>query len=83
MIDINLAHCCVGRSMCFHPDGLCLYASCTDVLKVYGWEPSRSFESLTTGWGRIADLNIARNQLVGSACRVIQYKYVIFLLAMR
>lgn len=55
------------RSVCFHPDGLCLYASCADALKVYGWEPSRCYDSLTTGWGRGADITMAKNQLIGAS----------------
>ncbi|KAK2164598.1 hypothetical protein LSH36_61g05001 [Paralvinella palmiformis] len=58
---------CTGiRSICFHPDGLCLYAATQDTVKVYGWEPSYSYDSLTVGWGKVADVAIAQNQLIGA-----------------
>ena len=61
-----------NRSTCFHPEGLCLYASAVDALKVYGWEPSRCYDSLPTGWGRGADITIAKNQLVSAVQYDIQ-----------
>ena len=52
-----------ARTMCFHPDGLCLYSGATDVLKSYSWEPARCFDSIPMGWGKVADISIAQNQL--------------------
>ena len=34
------------------------------MLKVYGWEPASCFDTLPMGWGKIADIAIAQNQLV-------------------
>ena len=59
--------CCVdvNRSIAFHPEGACLYAAADDLLKVYGWEPARTYDSLHLPWGRATDIAIAQNQLVG------------------
>ena len=50
--------------MTFHPDGLCIYCGCENQLKVYGWEPAKCFDTLTTGWSRVSDIAIAQKQLV-------------------
>lgn len=52
------------RTIAFHPDGDCVYAGSPDVLKVYGWEPARTFDTVAMGWGKIQDIAIAQNQLV-------------------
>lgn len=52
------------RTIAFHPDGDCLYAGSPDILKVYGWEPARTFDTVAMGWGKIQDIAIAQNQLV-------------------
>uniref|UniRef100_A0A8C9SBT2 Katanin p80 WD40 repeat-containing subunit B1 n=1 Tax=Scleropages formosus TaxID=113540 RepID=A0A8C9SBT2_SCLFO len=49
----------------FHPDGCCLYSGSQDSLRVYGWEPDRCFDVVPVGWGRVADLAICNNQLIG------------------
>ncbi|XP_071526340.1 uncharacterized protein kat80 [Panulirus ornatus] len=54
------------RTIAFHPDGDCLYAGSPDVLKVYGWEPARTFDTVAMGWGKIQDIAIAQNQLIGA-----------------
>jgi len=54
----------VSRSLTFHPEGLCLYCGCENQLKVYGWEPTKCFDTLTTGWSRVSDIAIAQKQLV-------------------
>lgn len=41
-----------------------MYAGSPDVLKVYGWEPARTFDTVAMGWGKIQDIAIAQNQLV-------------------
>ncbi|XP_013387061.1 katanin p80 WD40 repeat-containing subunit B1 isoform X1 [Lingula anatina] len=54
------------RSISFHPDGLCLYAATQDVLKVYGWEPARCYDTVATGWGKVVDIATAQSQLIGA-----------------
>ncbi|KAK8393920.1 hypothetical protein O3P69_006926 [Scylla paramamosain] len=54
------------RTIAFHPDGDCVYAGSPDVLKVYGWEPARTFDTVAMGWGKIQDIAIAQNQLIGA-----------------
>ena len=36
------------------------------MLRVYGWEPTRCFDTLATAWGRVADIAIAQSQLVSN-----------------
>lgn len=52
------------RCLYFSQGGECLFAGCHDVLKVYGWEPGRTLDSIPTGWGKVQDIAIAQNQLV-------------------
>lgn len=52
------------RSVVFHPDGACIFGGSTELLKVYGWEPSRCFDSVNMSWGKVADMAIAQTQLV-------------------
>uniref|UniRef100_A0A670K9T1 Katanin p80 WD40 repeat-containing subunit B1 n=1 Tax=Podarcis muralis TaxID=64176 RepID=A0A670K9T1_PODMU len=53
------------RCVLFNPDGCCLYAGCHDTLRVYGWEPERCFDVVLVNWGKVADLSICNNQLIG------------------
>ncbi|XP_036399849.1 katanin p80 WD40 repeat-containing subunit B1 [Megalops cyprinoides] len=53
------------RCISFSPDGGCLYSGSQDTLRVYGWEPDRCFDVVSVGWGRVADLAICNNQLIG------------------
>lgn len=48
----------------FHSKENCLYSAGVDFLKVYGWEPSRCFDSVAVGWGRPADIAAVDTQLV-------------------
>ncbi|KAJ8683410.1 hypothetical protein QAD02_019202, partial [Eretmocerus hayati] len=64
------------RCIFFSHGGECLFAGCQDVLKVYGWEPARTFDTVPVGWGKIHDIAIAQNQLIGAgvhASNVILY----------
>ena len=66
-MHINLIYtvlCIIYRSIFFHPDGTCLYSGISDMLKVYGWEPSRCYDTIPMSWGGVADISIAHNQLV-------------------
>uniref|UniRef100_A0A3Q3NJX7 Katanin p80 WD40 repeat-containing subunit B1 n=1 Tax=Labrus bergylta TaxID=56723 RepID=A0A3Q3NJX7_9LABR len=53
------------RSICFSPDGSCLYSGATDSLRVFGWEPDRCFDVVPVGWGKVADLAVCNQQLIG------------------
>uniref|UniRef100_A0A452G8A0 Katanin p80 WD40 repeat-containing subunit B1 n=1 Tax=Capra hircus TaxID=9925 RepID=A0A452G8A0_CAPHI len=55
------------RSILFNPDGCCLYSGCQDSLRVYGWEPERCFDVVLVHWGKVADLAICNDQLIGVA----------------
>ncbi|CAB0032846.1 unnamed protein product [Trichogramma brassicae] len=64
------------RSIFFSHGGECLFAGCQDVMKVYGWEPARTFDTIPVGWGKIQDIAIAQNQLIGAgfhAASVVLY----------
>ncbi|OXB76083.1 UNVERIFIED_CONTAM: hypothetical protein H355_000182 [Colinus virginianus] len=53
------------RCVLFNPDGCCLYGGFQDSLRVYGWEPERCFDVVLVNWGKVADLSICNNQLIG------------------
>ncbi|XP_066593798.1 katanin p80 WD40 repeat-containing subunit B1 isoform X2 [Prorops nasuta] len=57
------------RCLYFSQGGECLYAGSQDNLKVYGWEPARILDSILTGWGKVQDIAIAHNQLIGATIR--------------
>ena len=54
----------IHRCIFYHPEGLCLYSGANNQLKVYGWEPSRCYDSLVLDWGMVSDIAMAQNQLV-------------------
>ncbi|XP_061592182.1 katanin p80 WD40 repeat-containing subunit B1 [Cololabis saira] len=53
------------RCMCFSADGSCLYSGASDSLRVFGWEPDRCFDVVPVGWGRVSDLAVCSQQLIG------------------
>uniref|UniRef100_A0A669D835 Katanin p80 WD40 repeat-containing subunit B1 n=1 Tax=Oreochromis niloticus TaxID=8128 RepID=A0A669D835_ORENI len=53
------------RCICFSPDGSCLYSGATDSLRVFGWEPDRCFDAVSVGWGKVSDVAICNQQLIG------------------
>ncbi|XP_053575506.1 katanin p80 WD40 repeat-containing subunit B1 [Bombina bombina] len=53
------------RSILFSSDGGCLFCGGKDSLRVYGWEPERCFDMVPVGWGRVSDMTICNNQLIG------------------
>ncbi|XP_012274168.1 katanin p80 WD40 repeat-containing subunit B1 isoform X2 [Orussus abietinus] len=55
------------RCLHFSQGGECLFAGSHDVLKVFGWEPARTLDTIPTGWGKIQDIAIAQNQLIGAS----------------
>lgn len=59
-----VSHLSIYRTIFFHQEGKCLFAGSQDILKVYGWEPTRCYDSLAIGWARVSDTAVAQNQLV-------------------
>ncbi|KAJ4445662.1 hypothetical protein ANN_12346 [Periplaneta americana] len=59
--------CGAIRCIYFSPGGECLYAGSMDVLKVYGWEPARTYDTIPMGWGKVQDIATAQNQLIGAS----------------
>jgi katanin p80 WD40 repeat-containing subunit B1 len=55
------------RCIYFSQGGECLYAGSQDVLKMYGWEPARTYDTIHVGWGKIQDIATAQNQLIGAS----------------
>ncbi|KAG8562297.1 hypothetical protein GDO81_015636 [Engystomops pustulosus] len=53
------------RSILFSSDGGCLFCGGRDTLRVYGWEPERCFDTVSVAWGKVFDLSICNNQLIG------------------
>ncbi|XP_037618806.1 LOW QUALITY PROTEIN: katanin p80 WD40 repeat-containing subunit B1 [Sebastes umbrosus] len=53
------------RSVFFSSDGSCLYSGASDSLRVFGWEPDRCFDTVQVGWGRVSDLAVCNQQLIG------------------
>ncbi|XP_072235937.1 katanin p80 WD40 repeat-containing subunit B1 [Leuresthes tenuis] len=53
------------RCFLFSPDGSCLYNGATDSLRVFGWEPDRCFDVVPVGWGKVSDLTVCNQQLIG------------------
>ncbi|KAM4722603.1 katanin p80 WD40 repeat-containing subunit B1 [Rhinophrynus dorsalis] len=53
------------RAILFSSDGGCLFCGGRDALRVYGWEPERCFDTVSVGWGKVSDLAICNNQLIG------------------
>ncbi|CAG2120805.1 unnamed protein product, partial [Medioppia subpectinata] len=52
------------RQIIFHSDGKAIFSGARDVLKVYGWEPARTYDTLIMGWGKISDLSVCDSQLI-------------------
>ncbi|KAK7114753.1 katanin p80 WD40 repeat-containing subunit B1-like isoform X2 [Littorina saxatilis] len=55
------------RCIAFHPDGMCLYSGGKDVMKVYGWEPIKCYDTVAVGWGEVCDLSITNTQLIAAS----------------
>ncbi|XP_026853657.2 katanin p80 WD40 repeat-containing subunit B1 isoform X1 [Electrophorus electricus] len=65
MIGSSVGETGVVRCVLFSPDGSCLYSGSEDTLRVYGWEPDRCFDAVHVAWGKVADLAICNNQMIG------------------
>ncbi|CAH1104194.1 unnamed protein product [Psylliodes chrysocephalus] len=55
------------RCLCFNTDGECLFTGSRDYLKIVGWEPNRLYDSVPVYWGRVSDISVASNQLIGAS----------------
>uniref|UniRef100_A0A8C5EA07 Katanin p80 WD40 repeat-containing subunit B1 n=1 Tax=Gouania willdenowi TaxID=441366 RepID=A0A8C5EA07_GOUWI len=55
------------RCVHFSLDGSCLFSGSTDSLRVFGWEPDRCFDVVSVGWGKVSELSVSNQQLVGVA----------------
>ena len=55
------------RCIYFHPEGDCLFTGTQDSLKVCGWEPVRTHDTISLGWGKVVDIATASNQLIGAS----------------
>lgn len=58
---------CVCRCLTFSADGGRLFSGHADVLGACAWEPERWLDTVTVGWGRVADLALCNQQLVRMA----------------
>lgn len=52
------------RKISFHPDGKSLLTSGRDMLKVFGWEPTKLHDSLDVNWGRLNDMCVLNEQVI-------------------
>lgn len=52
------------RCIAFHPSGACLFSASSEILRVHGWEPPETFDSVPTSWTKIQDIAISHDQLV-------------------
>ncbi|CAL1263426.1 unnamed protein product [Larinioides sclopetarius] len=55
------------RCVYFHSSGLCMFSGSQDVLRVYGWEPGCTYDSLVTGWGKVCDMTMTPTQLIAGS----------------
>jgi len=55
------------RTIYFHPEGDCLFTGTQDCLRVQGWEPIKTHDSLNLSWGKVVDIATASNQLIGAS----------------
>ncbi|OXA46792.1 hypothetical protein Fcan01_18512 [Folsomia candida] len=53
------------RCITFHPSGACLFSASSECLRVHGWEPPETHDSVSTTWAKIQDIAISHEQLVG------------------
>ncbi|XP_050430947.1 katanin p80 WD40 repeat-containing subunit B1 [Adelges cooleyi] len=54
------------RCLQFSAKGDVVYGGGTNYLGVYGWEPTRTCDSLTLDWGSVNELAVTDNQIVGA-----------------
>ena len=44
-----------------------MFSGTQDNLNVHGWEPSKCYDTLYMNWGRVADIAVASQQLIGAS----------------
>ncbi|CAG0879629.1 unnamed protein product [Darwinula stevensoni] len=67
LVSSTEADCAAIRCIYFDPEGKRLFAGSQGVLKVYGWEPGRTYDTLIMGWGNVHDIATAQKQLIGAS----------------
>lgn len=55
------------RCILFHPDGAALFTGSQDAMKVHGWEPTVLHDHLSLRWGKVADIAVYEDQLIGAS----------------
>nr|GFT10518.1 hypothetical protein NPIL_132581 [Nephila pilipes] len=68
-------HLCIFRATQIFgcsPNGNCLFSGAQDILKVYGWEPIRTLDTLVMGWGKVSDISSSESQLVRTAFKYLE-----------
>lgn len=55
------------RRITYDPNGEAMFSGAEDSLRVYGWEPARVHDSLHIFWGKIADMTVHSNQMIGAS----------------
>lgn len=55
------------KKIVYDPKGDALFSGAEDSLRVYGWEPARVYDSLCIFWGKVADMSVQSNQLIGAS----------------
>ncbi|XP_067007585.1 katanin p80 WD40 repeat-containing subunit B1 isoform X2 [Anabrus simplex] len=58
------------RCITFSQNGECLFSGSSELLKVHGWEPMRTFDTVPISWGKLQDIAMAQNQLIGASYHV-------------
>lgn len=58
------------RCISFSENGECLFAGSQESLRVYGWEPTQIFDTVPIPWGKIQDIALAQNQLIGASIKM-------------
>ena len=56
---------CAIRRILFHPSGDAVFSGSQDSLRVHGWEPPNQFDYLPISWGKVVDIQVSCDQLVG------------------
>lgn len=51
----------------YHPEGVAIFSGGQDSLRVYGWEPVVTHDALPISWGKVADMAISGEQLIGAS----------------
>jgi len=55
------------RCLYFHPEGETMFTATPDTLRVCGWEPLKTHDIVSLAWGKVRDIAVASNQLIGAS----------------